>query len=83
MAVDFIRLIPARIVFYSGAREEETPREFTCEGVRYVIDRLLEEQLVEDKERSTSRVFKVRVEGGRVFTLVYRDGQGFLVQEEY
>ncbi len=77
-----MRREPVEIRFYSGARADETPREFTWRGEAFPVERLLEETLIEGPDGVRERMFKVMVAGGRVFTLVFRQGHGYVLQEE-
>lgn len=77
-----MRREPVEISFYSGARANETPRRFTWRGETFPVERLMEESLVEGPDGVRERVFRVEVAGGRVFTLVYRQGRGYVLQEE-
>jgi hypothetical protein len=73
---------PVDIEFYSGARADETPRAFVWKGERLAVERLVEERLIQGPDGIRERRFKVMVEGGRLFTLAYRQGQGYVLQEE-
>jgi len=73
---------PVEIVFYSGGRADETPSAFVWKGERLNVDRLVEERLIEGPDGVRERRFRVMVEGGRLFTLAYRQGQGYVLQEE-
>jgi len=77
-----LRLVPAKISFYSGSRADETPRAFMCEGVTREVKRLLGERLIKGLHGVTEREYLVQVEGEGHFRLLYRDGEGYVILEE-
>jgi len=78
-----MRLTPVDIIFYSGSRADERPAAFVLDGERVEVERLIGERLIEGPDRSRAREFTLRAVGGRVFRLIYKDGEGYLVQEDF
>ena len=58
-----------RIEFYSGSRAEEEPRVLWIEGCRVDVAEVLERALAQDH-----RLFRVRGDDGRVYTLREQSG---------
>lgn len=66
---------------YSGYKGNESPQAFVCEGKKYQIKEIIEQENVEDmSSRERKRIFVVRLSDGSIRRILFaeKDSQWFL-----